>query len=147
MIIQKLFAFILFAAIGAGLIVGGYYILTHPTIPKEFVGETKATITVLKEFTSTAADGKKETSHQVEIAFTVDGVAYGGLLNDYNFLMKQGKQIDVIYDIRDPNIYESAGSNRLISFLLMGMGAVFALVSVAILFGKVTSRRSQRIHF
>lgn len=148
MFIKRILITLLFAAIGIALFLFGRYVLNNPTIPAEYAGETKAVITQIEKFTKTGSDGKKTETHDVTVTFTVDGKEYGGLLNEYNSSMKKGGEIELIYDTRDPSTYETPGKNKMMAYILMGMGVVFFLCGFAALSGKVriTSRNRGLLH-
>lgn len=130
-----------FLVVGIAFILIGRLILNNPAIPKEYAGEVKGVITQIDQITTTDSKGKKAVTHRVMVAFAVDGRQYGGLLGEYNITMKQGKEIDLIYDVRNPNTYATPYGNKVMAYILMGMGGVAVLTSPAMLLGFGRSRR------
>ena len=94
--------------------------------------ETQATITLIDNITDTYYDYDDdtyvtETNTLVYVTFEVDGVEYKDIkLNYFDITMKEGKTIDILYNISDPTIIKSPNS----SFILM---IVLAIISTILL--------------
>ena len=135
------FIFIIFALIGAGLIMGGAFAISSNEKFKETAIKTQATIVDIDTHTDTDGD----TSHTVYVEFEVDNNTYDGVLGYYSSGMYIGGQTDIYYDPLNPNNFKSS-SNGFVGILLIGMGLVFFLIGAGSIFNSIAKKgRNNRL--
>lgn len=71
--------------------------------------ETKAKI--IKISTATKKSGK-DRRHDVSVSFSIDGINYGGHLNEHIIGMEEGEEVSIYYDPKNPNNFQGAISAK-----------------------------------
>lgn len=115
--------FLIFALVGAGLIVGGAFFISSNNKFKETAVQTQAEIIDIDRH----YDSDGETSYTVYVEFEVDGKKYEGPLGYYSSGMYVGDKTDIYYNPLNPNDFRST-TTGVAGILLIGMGIVFFFI-------------------
>lgn len=132
---------IVFLIAGIGMIVGGIYIQNENNKFMKTAKETTATITRI----DVSYDFNEDSNHDVYVEYAVKGKRYTGRLNEYNSGMYEGKNITIYYNPDNPKDFRGTSSN-LLSYIIMGIGAVFTIISSMFIVKKVrTDGKSKKL--
>ena len=109
----------IFLIIGAGLIIGGFFLVRSTLIFTKTAIEAPAEITRLEKY----IDSDGDTAYDVYVKYTVNGKEYEAELPYYSSGMYKGKKITILYDSGNPGKIKPA------SFfgLYFGAGIFFIL--------------------
>lgn len=94
---------------------------------KKSAVQTESVITDInryRNYNNTDSSGKY--TYEVSVAFTVDGVVYEGLINEWNSGMYIGQKITVFYNPDDP--WDFRTDSSLISFIFIPLGLLCMLI-------------------
>ena len=114
-----------FMGVGLILLIVAGCLWRLPQIPKEYLGETTATITDIAFGSSMSAGTGRRITHEVMISYDIDGQNYQRAMNYYSSSMYTGQQIDIQYDTRDHGRIIVPQSAKLAIIILIGMGVIF----------------------
>lgn len=111
--------------VGIVFVIGGIMFMNR----KQTTGtETTATITQIKEDYDSATEGYIYT---VYVEYTdSEGTKHTAITDGYTSSMKEGSTITVKYDLSNPDVV-SVNSMNFIPFVLLGLGALLIIVSIA----------------
>lgn len=129
---------ILFVTIGTiFLIIGGTYLVSDINF-RNSAEQTQGEIIDI-ERDSYRRNGKRHTSHNVTIGYTVDGEYYEREINQYSSRMYVGKELTVYYDPDNPGyarIYLPV-----IPAVFIGVGGIFLVIGVVFIMVNVVSAK------
>lgn len=133
--LREKLVFIIFAIVGAGLIMGGAFAISSNLKFKETAIKTQATIMDI----DTHRDSDGDTSHTVYVEFEVDNNTYDGTLGYYSSGMYIGGKTDIYYDPLNPNNFRSS-SNDFLGIILIGMGLIFFFIGAGSIFNAIAKK-------
>lgn len=132
---------IVFLIAGIGMIVGGVYIQNENNKFMKNAKKTTATITRI----DVSYDSDGDSDHDVYVEYAVKGERYTGRLNEYNSGMYEGKDITIYYNPENPRDFRGTSSS-ISSYIIMGIGAVFTIISSVFIVKKVrTGGKSKKL--
>lgn len=109
--------YIIFMIIGVIFILISNFLFNFSIIKKENIRETTALITDITY------------DEEVLILYEVDGIIYERYLNSYSSSYYEGQEIIIKYDVTNPEVIMD-GTNKTISYIFGGMGALFLLIAI-----------------
>ncbi len=116
--------------IGVVIVVFGIVTVSQHT---ENYLEATAKVTKVTDLPYDEDDGIR---YDVEFTFTVDGKEYTGVLSNMSGVYQVGEDITVFYDPSDPNRTSTTKAGNIIGPIMIGVGALVAVVGVVIIIRK-----------
>jgi hypothetical protein len=124
---------LLMLVLGIIFLAGGIFLWLRTSARRKTMKPHKAVITKIESHSklTTNSDGEEETetSRTVHIAYDYDGRRYERELNYYSIGMREGREIEIFIDPRDPSKISSRG-DRAASLILAVMGAILLFVGL-----------------
>lgn len=111
--------YIIFAVIGVIFILISNFLFNFSIIKEENIRETNAVILDIND-------------EDVLILYRVDGILYKQYLNSYSSSYYEGQEIVIKYDATNPEVIMD-DTNKIISYVFGGVGALFLLISIIII--------------
>ena len=130
----------LFAIIGVILIIAGFGVGKLMEIPEENRGRTVATISNIDRH----HDSDGDTTYSVYVTYSVDGRVYKEFLNEYVSTWQEGEQLEIIYDKTKPTKIQTEAGNKIVTYVLGGLGAFFAIVGMIGLVNIVSKNKQNK---
>ncbi len=131
----------IFALIGGGLLIGGFFWLKSGLDFKQNAVEVTAEISHIETY----RDMDDETEHRVLINYEFDGETYTDMpLNQYSSSMFVGKEITILCNPAQPGRVMTTTGIYMAGGILLGLGTIFFTVGIIPVIVTLTKRSRQR---
>lgn len=119
----------IFFLVGLGLVFGG---VKYTISTKEKISESEVIMGEITEI-HTWYDSDGDSHHDVFVEYEYDGKEYDRELNSYSSSMYEGKEIELYVRPDAPGDATAVSMANFGSYMLLGMGAIFAIVGFFIM--------------
>lgn len=130
---------IIYAAVGIIFLIVGLTISAHN---KEFLKnsqQTNAVISQIEKEYYNDSDGDRKTKHSVWVKYEINGKQYEELLDYYSSDMQEGDTIIINYSPDDPSEIITNMGSKILGFVIIPLGGIFALLGLVFILKKVLS--------
>jgi len=86
---------------------------------------------VISQIVTTVGTSDNSDDHRVFVKYTVDGTEYEEELGEYSSSMREGNEIDLLYDPEYPKAIQKAGMTAIL--IQIGFGALAIVAGIAFL--------------
>jgi uncharacterized protein (UPF0333 family) len=133
---------VFFSLIGIIFFTIGCFILVSTVKFKEKAEVTDAVITDIEVDSYRGSNGKRQTSHDVFVKYTVDGEEYESEYGEYTSGMRVGQEVEVYYDPENPG--DARTGSYFLPVIFMGIGGLFIVIGFAFVIVNFKSSRSRK---
>ena len=130
---------IIYAIVGIIFLIVGITISVHNNNFLKTAQQTNAVISQIEKEYYNDSDGERKTKHSVWVKYEIDGRQYEELLDYYSSDIHEGDTIIINYSPDDPSKIITNMGSKILGFVIIPLGSVFALLGYILIMKKILS--------